>query len=307
MNPDPMDPDVQGLLDRVPGWSGRARVVGALEGGITNRNLLVDVGGERAVLRLTGVDTHLLGIDRNVERVAHERAADLGIAPGVVAFLEPERYLVTRFVPGAAMPVEGMGDPEVLDRIAPMLRTFHDSGPLPGSFDCFRIPEASAANARERGVRIPDAFDRAMVRAREIEAAFDASPEPRVPCHNDLLTANFLRDGARVWLLDWEYAGMNERFFDLGNFAVNNELGEPGEVALLTSYFGAVTGRGQARLALMKIMSDLREAMWGVVQQGISTLNFDYVGYAAKHFDRLLVNAAAPGYRAHLDAAALPD
>jgi thiamine kinase-like enzyme len=301
----------QHLLDRVPGWAGRARVVRALEGGITNRNLLVDVDGERFVVRLTGADTHLLGIDREVERIANTRAADLGLAPEVFAFLEPERYLVTRFVVGKPVPAAVMRGPAMLTRVAAMLHEFHESDPLPGTFDCFRIPEISAANARERGVAIPEAYGAALERAREIEAAFDSSPEPRVPCHNDLLNANFLREQSdandRLWLLDWEYAGMNERYFDLGNLTVNNELDADSETALLEAYFGAVTPRGRARLALMKIMSDLREAMWGVVQQGISTIDFDYVGYARQHFDRLLGNAAAPGYRALLDDAARPD
>jgi thiamine kinase-like enzyme len=303
--------DHQRLLDRVPGWAGRAHIVHALDGGLTNRNLLVDVDGERFVLRLTGTDTHLLGIDRDVERIANTRAATLGLAPEVVAFLEPERYLVTRFVVGEPVPAEVMRGSEMLTRVAAMLHEFHQSGPLPGAFDCFRIPEISAANARERGVAVPEAYGTALERAREIEAAFDASPEPRVPCHNDLLNANFLRDQSgtndRIWLLDWEYAGMNERFFDLGNLSVNNELDADGETALLEASFGATTPRRRARLALMKIMSDLREAMWGVVQQGISTLEFDYVGYAEQHFDRLLGNASATGYRALLDDAATPD
>ena len=302
-----MSDEQRELLNRVPGWTDRARVLRSLDGGITNRNLLVDVDGALFVLRLTGTDTHLLGIDRTVERVANTRAAGLGIAPEVVFFLEPEQYLVTRFVPGEAIPIEEMGNPEVIAPIVPMLRAFHDSRPLPGEFDCFRIPATSAENARARGVEIPPTFEKAAERAREIEAAFDASPEPRVACHNDLLNANFLRDGQRVWLLDWEYAGMNDRFFDLGNYAVNNELDNDAEDALLIAYFGDVTPRRRARLTLMKIMSDLREAMWGVVQQGISTLDFDYVGYAAKHFDRLLTNATDAGYGALLDAAAEPE
>src|SRR5262245_39348915 len=299
--------DVAALLDRVPGWAGRARVVESLDGGITNRNLLVDVDGDRFVLRLTGKDTELLGIDRTVERVANERAAALGIAPEVAGFLEPERYLITRFVTGTAIPTDEMGTSAVLGTVAPMLRTFHESGPLPGAFDCFPIPEQSASHARERGVTIPPAFEQAMERAGEIEAAFGATPEPSVPCHNDLLNANFLRDTDTVWLLDWEYAGMNERFFDLGNYSVNNELDAEGDARLLEEYFGSSSPRRAARLALMRIMSDLREAMWGVVQQGISTLDFDYQGYAGKHFDRLLENAATPDFRAWLDAAAAPE
>ena len=97
---------------------------------------------------------------------------------------------------------------------------------------------------------------------------------------------------------------MNDRYFDLGNLATNNALDEEAELTLLEHYFGSVTPRRRARLALMKIMSDFREAMWAVVQQGISTLDVDYVEYAGSHFDRLLTNASAPGYRRLLADAA---
>ena len=305
--------DLAPLLDRVPGWRGRARVIGALEGGITNRNYLVDVGGDRFVLRLAGKDTHLLGIDRAVERAANEQAAELGIAPEVYAFLEPEGYLVTRFVPGAAIELDEMRKPDTLAHVARVLRTFHDSPAIAGVFDCFRVPEEYARTAAARGVHIPDTYERAEASAHRIEAAFAASPEPAVPCHNDLLNANFLLDastagGGRVWLLDWEYAGMNDRWFDLGNLSVNNAFNEAGDEWLLECYWGEPCTRGRlATLRLMRIMSDLREAMWGVVQQGVSTLDFDYVDYADRHFDRLLGNAGAPGFARLLDAAATSD
>jgi thiamine kinase-like enzyme len=301
-----LTPDLAPLLDRVPGWTGRARVLGALEGGITNRNYLVDVGGDRFVLRLAGKDTHLLGIDRRVERAANEQAAALRIAPEVHAFLEPEGYLVTRFVAGGPIPLERMREPEALAKVAAALRSFHASPAIAGVFDCFRVAGAYARTAAAYGVPVPGAYDRAAEIARRIESAFSAAPESRVPCHDDLLNANFLLDGDHLWLLDWEYAGMNDRWFDLGNFATNNELDDAAEHTLVAAYCGSVTRRRLARLALMKVMSDLREAMWGVVQQGVSTLDFDYVGYANRHFDRLLANADTPGFGALLDDAAGP-
>ncbi|MCU1427746.1 MAG: phosphotransferase [Actinomycetia bacterium] len=278
-----------------------------LTGGITNRNLLVHVGAEQFVLRLAGKDTHLLNIDRRVEREATERAASLGISPDVVAFLEPEGYLVTRFVSGAEMAPDEFRTSARLDTICGALRAFHASGPLAGVFDCFRVPGQHRDAAMSRGVRIPAAYEQAAAYASEIEQAFYATPEPRVPCHNDLLSANFLADGDRVWLIDWEYAGMNDRYFDLGNLATNNDFDAGTETALLDAYFGAVTARRAARLALMKVMSDFREAMWGVVQQGISTLDFDYEAYASTHFDRLLRAASHPDYGRWLADAATPD
>ncbi len=313
--PSPLEEVVAPLLERIPGWGGRAAVVGPLEGGITNRNVLVDVDGEgRFVVRLAGKDTHLLEIDRPRERDANTRAASLGIAPEVHAFLEPEGFLVTRFVAGRPIATERMSEPATIDAVASALRAFHESRPLAGDFDCFRVPFLHLAAARSRGVALPAQFDACARRAAEIEAAFSRTPEPRVPCHNDLLGANFLeRPGgvaaAGIWLLDWEYAGMNERSFDLGNFSTNNELPPEAEEALVGAYHldRAVTPRRLARLRLMKIMSDFREAMWGVVQQGISTLDFDYVDYAGKHFDRLLRQASAPSYQALLSAAAEKD
>lgn len=299
--------DLDEIITRVPGWGRRARVIGPLDGGITNRNTLVECDGKRFVVRIPGADTHLLGIDRNVEREANDRAAGLSIAPDVVAFIEPEGVLVTRFVTGAPVPAPDMADPDVLTRVAKMLLTFHSSSPLSGEFDGFRVASRHLTAARTRGVPVPDRYRVVDDLVREVASAFAASPEPRRPCHNDLLNANFLRDGDQLWLLDWEYAGMNDRFFDLANLAVNNDFDAAAEVALVTAYFGEVTDRRLARLRLMKIVSDARESTWALVQQGISTIEFDYADYAQRHLDRLLATAAAPDHRELLAAAAQPD
>jgi thiamine kinase-like enzyme len=301
------EPGIARLLDRVPGWRGAAQVVGELGGGLTNRNLLVEAGDDRFVLRLPGNETELLSIDRRVEREANEQAATLGIAPEVVAFLEPEQCLVTRFVPGVAVSAAEIATPERLRTISAHVRSFHESGALGRVFDCFRVPYEHLDTATARGVPIPAWFDRAAAYGHEIEGAFASSAEARVPCHNDLNTANWIADGEQMWLLDWEYAGMNERCFDLGALAANNEMDADTEEALLHAYFGTVTPRHRARLALMKVVSDFREAMWGVVQQGISVLEVDYTLYVDNHFDRLLRNASRADYRQLLADAATPD
>jgi thiamine kinase-like enzyme len=297
---------VDDLLDRVPGWAGRPRTVTPLAGGITNRNFRVDVDGESFVARAPGKDTDLLGIDRRHELEAAQRAAELGIGPEVVAFVEPDGSLVTRFVEGG--PAEGLTRPTRLEVAVSLLRLFHESAPITPVFDWYRVPQDYAATARARGVEVPDAYDRAMAVADRVRAAFARDAEAPCPCHNDLLPANFLdlADGG-LCLLDWEYAGMNDRYFDLGNFAVNNELDAAGDEALLTAYFGAVTPRRLGRLRVMKVISDLREAMWGIVQAGVSTLDVDFLDYAEEHFERLLDNASHVGFDRLLDDAARPD
>jgi thiamine kinase-like enzyme len=266
-------------------WPGREALIEPLGGGITNHNFKVTVDDEAFVLRIGGKDTELLGIDRNAEHDAARVAAASGVGPEVVAFVEPEGYLVTRFVSGKPIPPEEMRQPETIRRVATVLRRMHDGPPIPSRFDSFRVVEAYRETAEQHGVPIPQAYASAKGRADQIEHA--RGSQPLHPCHNDLLNANFLDEDGQIRIVDWEYAGMGDRFFDLANFSVNHELGDDENQALLAAYFGAVRAADLAALRLMRFMSDFREAMWGVVQQGISELDFDFVGYAEQHFERL--------------------
>jgi thiamine kinase-like enzyme len=273
------------IVERV--WPGQAAAIEPLGGGITNHNFRVEVGNETFVLRIGGEDTRLLGIDRESEHAASRVAAELGLAPEVVAFLEPEGYLVTRFVAGEVGQVD-------IPQVGAALRRLHEGPAIPSRFDSFRVVEAYRAIAEERGVAVPRRFGWASETARRIEEHRRGAPI--LPCHNDLLNANFIGDAGRLWIVDWEYAGMGDPFFDLGNFAVNHELDADGERLLLESY-----GSGDAEaLTLMRFMSDFREAMWGVVQQALSTLEFDFQAYADEHFERLERTAADQRFLAAL-------
>ena len=285
-------------LHRLPELAGRELTLTALSGGITNRNFRVDADGtdQRWVIRLAGNDTHLLGISREVEHAATVAAAGVGVGPEVTAFIRPEGYLVTRFIVGEPVSAEAVHHPDTLRRVADSLRRIHDGPAIPGLFVPLRIVEAYRALAVARGVPIPPEYDRATDAARRIERALLADPiEPR-PCHNDLLNANFIDDGRHIRIIDWEYAGMGDPFFDLGNFSINHELESDEDVLFLEAYDGSIDPRRLARLTLMRVVSDFREAMWGVLQQGVSTLDVDFVAYAAGSFDRLLRNASTPRF-----------
>jgi thiamine kinase-like enzyme len=286
-----LEPEL-GALDGVPQ---------PLDGGINNRNYKLRLGGEDLVLRLCDRGAEVQGIDRSTEEIASRRAAAEGIAPPVVAFLADVPALVTRWLPGGDVALEEMRAPGVLAQVAAMLRRLHATPALPTPFAIFRLVEEQRALADG----LPESYERLLALAHRIEAATTGPEHVPVPCHNDLLTANFVRDGARVCIVDWEYAGMNDRYFDLGNLSVNNGFDAEHDRALLELYFDEpVTEARFASLQLFRIVSDFREAMWGAVQQRRSALDFDYAAYANEHFTRLERAASDPRVEEWLAVAA---
>ena len=274
-------------------WPGRPATVSDLSGGITNRNFRVDVDGEAFVLRMGGQNTSLLGIDRVTEHAASLRAAEIGVGPKVEAFIEPEGWLVTRFIEGRGIPPEVIRQPDGIRRVAAVLRSIHGAAAIPGRFDAHAVVDQYRVEALAHGVSVPPEFVAAHEVSERIRTA--RGPQGLVPCHNDLLNANFLDDG-EIRIVDWEYAGMGDRFFDLANLSVNHEFGLGEDSMLVAAYFGDEKPADLAALRLMRFMSDFREAMWGVLQSGISELDFDFKGYADKHFNRMLTTAADPQF-----------
>ncbi len=256
-----------------------------LDGGITNRNFRVTLGEHEYVVRRPGKDTELLGIDRSAELLANETAAALGIAPAVAGVVDG--CLVTSFVTCHALTREELLG--AIEEIAQALRAFHDSSTeLPTRFWVPQLLDDYAQIVQARGARLPQEYEAARAAAAQIAAAL---PADRLrPCHNDLLAGNLIaseRDDHTL-LVDWEYAGMGDARFDLGNLSVNNDFDEQADERLLTAYDGEhPSDRRRAALKLMRVLSDAREAAWGVVQGTVSELEFDFDGYAGEHFERL--------------------
>lgn len=246
-----LDTDLAAAIAAVPEWAGLEPTdVVLLSAGITNRNFRVDIDGSSFVVRLAGKDTDLVGIDRQREREATQTCARAGVAPEVFGFLPEHRCLITRFVQGSPIPTEDLEREKILSRVVESVRAIHKAPPIPGTFSAFRVVEECHDVAASRGVEAPELYVELLARAHEIESTLEASPDPVVPCHDDLLKANFLLDGEHVWIVDYEYAGMGDRFFDLGNLAINNGLSEPAQKMLLRLYFGGPTPRHAARLKL---------------------------------------------------------
>ena len=301
-----MDPALRAVVDSRAEWADAENVEAEyISGGITNQNYYLRVDGTPYFIRLAGEKTELLGIDRDHERQAVEEAAGVGIGPSVVDFLPEHGCLVTEWIDGEPVPPEDVRRRDVLERLVRSIAAYHRCSEIPGSFSPFQIVEEYRESAEDRGVEVPVVYWELLDRSREIQEAFQRHPMPECPCHNDLLNANFLMQDNRLIIVDYEYAGMGDAFFDLGNLSVNNEFDEETDLALLEMYFGEEpTPARISRLELMRLMSDFREAMWGVMQQAISTLDFDYEEYANQHFQRCREHAEDERYSGWLRDAA---
>lgn len=287
------------ILAGVPGWAGQTAQVEPLGGGITNQNYKVTINGEAFAVRLCAQGMEIHGIDRDAEQICTRAAASIGVAPEIITFIEdlPDggSAMVARFVPGRALQPAEIRSPHYLPQIIATLQHYHALDQFAGRFDVFRIFERCLAFAHKAQAPLPAYIDQVQAELQRIEAALQRQALPLVACHNDLLPANFLEDAqGRLWLLDWEYAGWGDRFFDLGNLSVNNEFSDADDAALLTGYFGRLEPAHWARLKLMKIVSDAREGIWGMVQWAISTLDFDYAAYGQRHLERFMHNCASP-------------
>ena len=285
----PVSASIARIVNQVPGWSVADAVITPLEGGITNQNYRVDIHGAAFVLRIGGKGTHLLGIDRGYESICTTIAAQVGVGAQVVHFLAAEEALVTRFIEGSAITPEIAAQPQMLRRIVDAMRRYHTGPAFPGAFSPFETVRSYHRLATERGVPFPATLPRVFALMARIEDALHGAQQQR-PCHNDLLASNFIDDGHVIRILDWEYAGMGDLFFDLGNFAVNQSLDGERCDLLLAHYFGEARPADRAHLHLMRLASDLRESFWGFLQMGVSELDFDYREYAHHHLNRFLRN-----------------
>jgi thiamine kinase-like enzyme len=281
--------DITDPIARVTGlacWSG---VVAPepLTGGITNKNYVVRDRGQRFVVRI-GDDIPVHQVMRFNELSASLAAAAVGLSPPVIHH-EPG-VLVLGFVEGRTLTADDVRQRPMLRRILPLLRlchremTRHLRGPAL-IFWVFHILRDYAATIREGKSRWVPELERLLAAATKLEAA--VGPIEVVYGHNDLLPANFIDDGQRLWLIDWDYAGFNSPLFDLGNLCSNNEVASEDEDWLLEAYFERpLDTELRRRYRAMKCASLLRETLWSMVSEIHSTLDFDYVAYTRDYLAR---------------------
>jgi len=267
-------------------WQGPVEPL-VLDGGITNVNFTVMDGVEKFVVRV-GNDIPEHQVMRFNERAASVAAYKAGLSPEVV-YTEPG-ILVIRFIEGRTLGPEDIARPEMLGRIIPLLKTCHHTLPeyLTGPalmFWVFHVLRDYGHTLRAGNSRHGGKLGRLLEITADLEAC--VGPIDVVFGHNDLLAANFIDDGTRLWLIDWDYAGFNSPLFDLANLASNNEFNRALESHLLEQYFGSPPGHDTwKRYGAMKCASLLRETMWSMVSEIHSDLDFDFNSYTAENLDR---------------------
>ena len=271
---------------KLPIWKGAVEPE-PLSGGITNVNFVVEDAGEKFVVRV-GEDILVHQVMRFNELAASRAAEAAGISPAVV-YAEPG-FLVLRYIEGTTLTPEMVAERPMLERILPLVRACHRELPkhLRGPalmFWVFHVVRDYAATLRVGGSGHSPRLKMLLEAAEVLETA--VGPIDLVYGHNDLLAANFIDDGERLWLIDWDYAGYNSPLFDLGGLASNNELSPEDEAWLLESYFERPLDDDlRRRYAAMKCASLLRETMWSMVSELHSDLDFDFSGYTAENLAR---------------------
>jgi len=294
-------PELGADLDRLAVLAGRSWSTSALPGGLTNVNLRVqtDDGRDPAldlVVRCSGADAGLLGIDRVAEHLNSCIAADVGIGAPVVEFRPDLGMLVIGFLPGLALVDGDFTDPGVMARSAAAVRALHAAPRFTGDFDMFERQAAYLATILDNGFALPVGYTSYAAPWDRVRAALSVSPRPTVPCNNDLLAANFLDDGSRVWLIDYEYSGNNDACFELGNTAA--ECGFTAEMteAWTEAYFGAPTPADLARVRLQSLCSCYGWSLWGFIQSAASPLEFDFWSWGLERFEKAREAFADPGF-----------
>ena len=302
-------PDLPGddeALARFPQLAG-PRAVTVLPGGITNRNLKVETPTGTSVLRISSPSTGLLAIDRDAEHRNAVIAAEAGVGGPVLDYRPGEGLMLVGWITGRTLTDEDLRDEATLARVARTCRRLHAAPPFANRFDMFEVQARYLATVLERGFRLPEDYLALAPRVEQLRAALAVRPEPVVPCHNDLLAANILDDGERMWLIDYEYSGTNDPCFELGNIWAEADL-PLGHLELLVSeYYGGPTPARTARARLLALMSRYGWTLWASIQDGVSTIDFDFWTWGLAKYERAHAELLGPDFERLLDQAANGD
>ncbi len=296
------NPTIRQVIDAIPDWAGRAVTAEVIPAGLTNTNYRVEVDGRPVFVRIPGAGTELLAVDRANELHNTRAAAAAGVAPRVRYALPEWDVFVLEWLPARTMSNEAFAEHGMPTRIAETLRRLHAGPRFRDDFDMFRLTERYLRLVDERDIAIPAGYRAHQERIPRIEAALGAHPLPSVPCHNDLLAENYLDDGERLWIVDYEYSGNNDPTFELGNTCQELGFDDDRIRELCAAYFGEVSPALLARMRLQMIMSDVGWTLWAAIQARISTIDYDFTGWAGERWARAQAALDGPDFEGWLRA-----
>lgn len=306
----PTEPALDALFERLPALAGRPRQVQQLPGGLTNRNFKVTTPDRVYVARCSGTGPNLLGIDRDNEYANSVAAERAGVGAPVVDYRPDLGVLLLEFVPGATLTNADLQRPAVLTRVAAGCRALHAGPRFRDDFDMFALQPAYLQTVRDNGFRLPSGYTEhagSFAAIRRVLQACDGGVRRTVPCNNDLLAANFIDDGDRLWLIDYEYSGNNDPCFELGNIWAECELSLDQLEALVTAYFGRPLRSKTARARLQGIAGMYGWSLWGYIQNGSSALDFDFWDWAEQRYRSAVAEFRGPDFARLLDDVQRPD
>ena len=293
-------------LDDVPALAG-PREVEALTGGLTNVNFKVTTPDRTVVVRLSGSDGDLLSIDRDAEHVNSLRAAESGAAPEVLRYLPEHHALIVAWIEGRTLEADDLRETPMLERVAAVCRTLHAGPRFVGDFDMFAVQRRYLGIVQERGFRLPDRYLELMPHADRIAAALAVRKGPTVPCNNDLLAANFIDDGERLWVIDYEYGGNGDPAFELGNIWQESDLSLDQLAVLVDAYTGGHLRHEVARAHLYGVMARYGWTLWASIQASVSPIDFDFWSWGMEKYVRAVELLDGPDLEHLLAEAVRPD
>ncbi|HKZ54381.1 MAG TPA: choline/ethanolamine kinase family protein [Anaerolineales bacterium] len=274
------------VIQLIPDWRGRSVTSQPLSGGLTNTNYKVEVDGAPYFVRIPGESTDLLAVDRKNEHHNTVAAAKAGVGPKVIYHLPEHNVMVMEFIQGKTMSIQALQAPGMASRIAQSVQRLHAGPRFLTDFNMFRLVEFYLRRVKEHDVRIPQGYRERLPTVRRIEQAVTAHALPTVPCNNDLLAENYIDDGETLRLIDFEYSGNNDPCFELGNTCQELQYDDERFSELCGAYFGAPRSHVLARMRLYALMSDIGWTLWGALQSKVSTLDYDFWGYAQGRWAR---------------------
>jgi thiamine kinase-like enzyme len=287
---------IEEIVTKISDWNGQKIQIQAISGGLTNSNYKVLVNGCPYFVRVPGENTELLAVNRQNEYFNSKAAAQAGIGPKVLYHLPEFNVMVLEFLEGQTMSKESLNKPGMPTRIAESIQRLHGSTPFLTDFNMFRLTEYYLKICYEHDIRTPEGYAAKLPEVKNIEKALGVHPVGQVPCNNDLLAENYIDDGCCLRIIDYEYSGNNDPYFELGNTCQELQYNENQIREMCKAYFGSVCEAKIARMKLNMIMSDVGWTLWAAIQAKISKIEYDFWGWAVERSSRAIEKMESDQY-----------